>query len=367
MPNSLKNQELKYWLAFNQLAMIGPRRWQAMLAYFSDLKTAWQASPMELIKAGLEQKIVDFIIDQRSVINPDQEWEKVEKSGAKIMTILDPNYPKLLAEIYDPPPLLYYRGQLDLNNDLPLAVVGSRKMSSYGQQATQTLVADLALAKLTIISGLALGVDALAHQTALENRGKTLAVLGSGIDVIMPSTNYRLAEEIIASGGALISEFPLGTRPQKFNFPRRNRVIAGLSLGVLIVEAAAKSGALITARCALEQNREVFAVPGSIYEPNCVGTNNLIKLGARPVTDANDIFETLNLTVIKQLDKPAETDLETAAEKTLFYLITTQPIQIDKLIESSRMEISVVNATLSVLEMKGLIKNLGNQNYVKIL
>jgi len=367
MSTNLTPNELKYWLAFNQIQTLGPVRWKKLLSYFSDLETAWRAGLYELEKAGINQGTAEEIVGQRLKINPDQELEKVQKFNCGIVTIQDEAYPKLLAEIYAPPPLLYYLGKLDLNNDPTLAVVGSRKISSYGKQVTEQLVGELAKVKLTIISGLALGIDALAHKATLTSKGKTIAVLGSGIDVITPTTNFQLGQRIIESGGAIISEFPLGTQPQKFTFPIRNRVIAGLSLGTLIIEAAEKSGALITAHYALEQNREVLAVPGSIYNPNSAGTNNLIKLGAKLVTKADDVLETLN---IKVVNRPAESqvqNLETETEKILFNLITTMPVHIDRLVKSSKMEVNVVNATLSLMEMKGLIKNLGNQNYVRMI
>ncbi len=213
------------------------------------------------------------------------------------ITLNSKNYPELLKQIYDPPKQLYILGdltdQLSLINN-PLAVVGTRKASTYGKKTTNYFVRTLAKAGLTIISGLALGIDSIAHQSTLEVKGRTVAVLGSGLNVIYPPTNKNLAQEIIKSNGVIISEYPPNTRPSKQNFPTRNRIIAGLSLGVLVIEAPEKSGALITARAAIEQGREVFVVPGSIYNENSAGCHFLIKAGAKPVTKPEDILETLS-------------------------------------------------------------------------
>ena len=365
MSNQMSKNHLKHWLAFNQITAIGPIRWQRLLDYFSNLEHAWQAGNMELIKAGLEPKIVDELMKKRPQINPDFELEKVEKLKINLLTILDDNYPKLLKEIYAPPPLLYYFGNLDLNNDFPLAVVGSRKISSYGKQVTQQLVNGLTTSGLTIISGLALGVDACAHQAAIESSGKTIAVLGSGLNQIYPASNHQIAQKITNLGGAIISEFPLGMPPLKYNFPQRNRIISGLSLGTLVIEAGEKSGALITARYALEQNREVFAVPGNIYNQGSFGTNKLIKMGAKLVTEVGDILETLNLEQAQNFKAAKKVMPDNETEKILLKLLNDQPIHVDKLSQCARLDISIINSTLSIMEMKGMVKNLGNQVYAK--
>lgn len=364
MSTLLKNQ-LKFWLALNQISIIGPVRFQRLLNYFGDLARVWVAPNNELIKAGLEPKIAAELMNKRKEIDPDLELAKIEKIGVQIITTLDPDYPKLLQEIYSPPPLLYCLGKLDLNNDFTLAVVGSRKTSNYGRQVTEQIVAELSLAGLTIISGLALGIDACAHQAALNAGGKTVAVLGSGIDQIYPAANRQLSQKIIEKNGAIISEFPLGTPPYKSNFPQRNRIIAGLSLGALVTEAGGKSGALITAFCALEQNREVFAVPGSIYSQGSFGPNGLIKKGARPITSAAEILETLNLSRAKDFKSAKEIIPQNETEKILLEIITNEPTHVDKLVQSARLDISVINSTLSLMEMKGMVKNLGNQKYIK--
>jgi len=360
----LEKNELKYWLAFNQISTVGPRRWQKLLDYFGELKNAWMAPRNELFKAGMEEKITDELINQRSKINPEAELEKLQKTSGQAVTILDETYPGLLKEIYSPPPLLYCLGRLDLNGDFPLAVVGSRKISDYGKAVTEQIVNELAGSGLTIVSGMAIGVDAVAHQTALKAGGKTVAVLGSGINQIYPATNRNLARQIIESGGAIISEFPLGTPPYKSNFPQRNRIISGLSLGVLVTEATEDSGALITTKYALDQNREIFAVPGDIFRLSAGGPNKLIKLGAKAVTSADEILETLNLQQAKNF-KAAQAVAPAAENEKKLLVLMDSPIHVDNLARKSRLDISIINSTLAIMEMKGLIKNLGGQLYVK--
>ena len=315
---------------------------------------------------GLEEKIAEEFIAARLKINPDELMEKIHRQDIKLITCEDKNYPKLLAQIYDPPPLLYYRGQLELADEFALAVVGSRKYTSYGRQAIERLVKNLANNNLTIISGLALGIDALAHEAALAAQGRTIAVLGSGLDRenIYPSQNRYLADKIIASGGAILSEFPLGALPLKHHFPQRNRLISGLSLAVLIIEAGEKSGSLITASHALEQNREVFALPGSIFSPYSVGTNRLIKLGARLVTDANDIIEALNLTQVASFINNKKIIPESVEEEKILKVLDFEPRHVNELIRLTKLDTSIINSTLVVMEMKGLVKNLGNMQYV---
>jgi len=242
-------------------------------------------------------------------------------------------------------------------------VVGSRMTSSYGRQVTEQLVSAIAAAGCTIVSGLALGIDGLAHQTTLRAGGKTIAVLGSGLDRVYPTANQSLAHQIIERGGALVSEFPLGTLPLKFNFPIRNRTIAGLCAGVLVTEARERSGALITAAHALEQNREVLAVPSDVTRPNGGGANQLLKAGARVVTEPSDVFELFG---IQPADEPAvAVELQNETEKTLWQLLNRQPIHVDKLVQLARLDISTVSAALLVMEVRGLVRNVGDQQYCR--
>jgi len=364
MSTKLKDNKLKFWLAFNQLNCLGPIRWKMLLKIFNDLEMAWNTNLNYLIKKGVPIKIAENLIQQKNKINPDLELEKFKKSQSKVVTILDKSYPKILKEIYAPPPLLYYLGNLD-NTNFSLAVVGSRKITEYGKQVTNKIVGKLSSAGMTIVSGLALGIDTLAHQTALEFKSKTIAVLGSGINKIYPASNRWLAENIIKSNGLIISEFPLNMSPFKYNFPRRNRIISGLSLGTLIIEAKEKSGALITAKYALEQNREVFAVPGNIYKENCKGPNNLIKLGAKAITDANDILDALNLDQIKEKIAVQKIIPENETEKIILKIIKEEALHVDKITKCARLNISIINSALAIMEMKGMVKNLGDQKYIK--
>lgn len=361
----MSSDKLKYWIAFNQIGSIGFHRLSKLLKYFESLEHAWQASKQELIQAGLEPKIAQEIIEKRDDISPEAELDRVRELGINITTLEDANYPKLLKEIYSPPPLLYHYGELDLNNDFTLAVVGSRKMSSYGKQVTFDLVENLAQSGFTIVSGLALGVDATAHQATLNVGGKTISVLGSGLQKIYPVSNHFLAKNIIENGGTIISEFPLDTPAYKSNFPQRNRIISGLSLGTIITQAAKKSGALITARFAIEQNREVFAVPGSILEAGSVGPNELIKAGAKSVTSASDVIESLNLTQVKEFKATKKLLPANPLEEKIIKLLENEEMDVDKLAKLARLDISITNSTLIVLEMKGLIKNLGANKYIK--
>ncbi|MFA6322742.1 MAG: DNA-processing protein DprA [Candidatus Buchananbacteria bacterium] len=359
------SDDTKYWLALAKISAIGPIRWQRIINYFPHLGDLWSASLSTIIDAGIEPKIAEQIISQRKTIEPDGELEKVVRNNIKIIKITDMSYPRLLKEIYSPPPLIYFLGELDLKNDFTLAVVGTRKITSYGRQITETLVGQLAQAGLTIVSGLALGIDACAHQTTLDHQGKTIAVLGSGLNQIYPAANRGLAKKIIEAGGAVISDFPLGTLPYKSNFPLRNRIIAGLSLGTLVMEAGIKSGALITARYALEQNREVFAVPGNIFAANAIGPNELIKSGAKIVIEPRDVLETLNLEDAKNFKEIKNVIADNETEKIILEILEQEPIHVDKLAQSAKLNISLVNSCLALMEMKGLVKNLGGQIYYK--
>jgi len=290
------NDQAKYFNAFNLIKGIGPISFKKILSHFDSLEKAWSANLNEFNQVGLNQSTLEQIKYQRPKINPDREMEKLIKEGIGLITINDKAYPELLKEIYVPPSLLYIRGNLKSSDRISLGVVGTRQLSTYGHRITPLITADLVRAGLTIISGLAKGIDTLAHKAALKANGRTIAVLGSGLDKksIYPQVNQHLSE-IISQKGALLSEFPIDTKPFAQNFPQRNRIVAGLSLGVLVIEAPKKSGALITARNALEQNRDVFAIPGSVFSHNSFGPNNLIKLGAKLVNQASDILDELNL------------------------------------------------------------------------
>lgn len=363
----MENSDLKYWNAINLVFNASPKNLSKLFSFFKKAKEAWKANAQQLAKCGLKEKDINYFIAKRTEISPDAEFEKLAKEEIKIITYRDKNYPKLLREIYLPPALLYVKGKLNLSLEFPIAVVGTRKPTLYGKEIAQDISKDLTAAGITIVSGLALGIDTLAHRAAVEHNQSTIAVLGSGIDEksIYPASNRRLAHDIIQNSGAIISEYPLGTLPLKQNFPARNRIISGLSLGVLVIEAPKESGALITANSALEQNREVFAIPGSIYSRNSEGTNNLIKMGAHLVTSASDILDELNLTQVAAHIKAKKIIPESPEEEKILDVLTKEPIYIDHLAKKTNLPINTISSVLTVMEMKGKVRNLGGMNYIK--
>ncbi|MFH2105115.1 MAG: DNA-processing protein DprA [Parcubacteria group bacterium] len=361
------NSDLKYWNAINLEPKIGPARFRKLYNYFETMEQAWRASKSELRQAGLENKVATALQAKHHEISPEQEMEKLARENIEIITIRDKKYPPLLAEIHNPPALLYFKGKIP-NSDLTIAVVGTRKSTLYGEQVTPDIISPLASRKITIVSGLALGIDTLAHRATLDSGGQTIAVLAGGLDKqnIYPYANRQLAEEI-SECGALVSEFPLGTRTYPGNFVQRNRIISGLSHGTLVVEAPAKSGALITAQYALEQNREVFAVPGNINQRNSAGPNNLIQLGAKSVSSATDILEEFDITsdIANNPDRLNTNIVPSTPEETkLLTHLSKDPIHIDKLTELSKLDASTVSSTLTLMEIQGKIRHLGAMTYI---
>jgi len=358
--------DLKYWLAFSQFYKFGPAKYKRLRNYFPSMENAYKASQKDYLHAGIEEKIAEEFMIFKHQVEPDKLLENLYKEKLNALTIDDPAYPKLLKQIYDPPFILYYRGLLEAFDGFTLAVVGARKYSTYGAQVTEKLIRELAFNKLTIVSGMALGIDTLAHTAAINAGGKTIAVIGSGLDQqnIYPSQNRYLADKIQAHGGLILSEYPIGTMPLKHHFPQRNRIISGLSSATLVIEAAEKSGALITAFHALEQNREVFAVPGSIYSGTSEGTNRLISMGAKLVTSAKDIIETLNLADAASYIENKKVIADTNEEKLILDRLSYEAIHIDELKQLTKLDTSIINSTLTIMEMKGMVKNLGNMQYV---
>ena len=354
----------KYWVAFNKSPKINWKTLSALLKNFGNLENAWNATKPDFFNVKIEPKIIDEIFKIRNETDPDSEIEKLDKLGIEVIIYKDRTYPKLLKEIYSPPAVLYVKGEILPKDEYALAVVGTRRLSDYGREVAYDMAYHLAKQGLTIVSGLALGIDTIAHRSALEAGGRTIAVLGSGLDIIYPTINRKLAESI-SKNGAVISEFPLGTPALKQNFPARNRIVAGLALGTCVVEAPEISGALITARDSLEQNREVFAVPGNIYDKTSVGPNNLIKLGAKVVTSYEDILEELNLEKIDKFLEAAEIIPDNDEEKVILDILSKKPIHIDLIIKKSEMDTATVNSVVTLMEIKGKIRNLGGSNYVK--
>ncbi len=360
------SSEHKYYNAFNLISQMGPMRFKKLCIYFNTMENAWNASAAEYKKAGLEEIVIEKIIQIKKKISPEKEFEKLERKNIKIITINDALYPKLLREIHTAPALLYYRGEIK-KDECTIAIVGSRKFSIYGRQVCSQLARELSQSGITIASGMALGIDGIAHRECLKLKNRTVAILGSGIDTnsIYPSNNRQIAEEIILGGGAIISEYPIGTPPLKQHFPARNRIISGLSLGILVIEAAESSGALITAKFALEQNREVFAVPGSIYSKTSEGANNLIKLGAKLAAKAEDILEELNLESATETKKTREIIPDNNEEALILEnLSPDQPLHIDQLAKTTKMNVTALSSLLTLMEIKGKVKNIGGMRYV---
>ncbi len=357
------NKDIKYWVGFSLIPGIGRVKLTQLENYCSSLETAWQAAPADLKQSGLDTSSIHAITSWRPKISLEAEMEKLDRYGVKVLTYHDSDYPSRLREIYDYPPLLYVRGSLLPEDEWCLAVVGTRRATVYGRQVTEEIVADLARSKITIVSGLARGIDSVAHHSALDSGGRSLAVFACGLDTVYPSENANLARSIIQQG-ALISEYPLGTRPRAENFPRRNRIMSGLSLGVLIIEAGETSGAMITAHLALEQNREVFAIPGSILSPASRGTNHLIQEGAKLVRDYTDILEELNLMTVARQIEMKEVLPSSDTESLLLKQLCAEPTHIDEVCRSSGLPVSTVSSTLAMIELKGLVKQVGTMNYV---
>jgi DNA processing protein len=356
--------QLKYWVGFNRVRGIGPVRQQRLLDVFGDAETAWQAAPLDLAHTGLDRKTLQNLLALRDTLDLDAEMARIEHVGAHVLTLLDDGYPRLLRQIQQPPPLLYVKGTYTAADDFAVAIVGTRHVKAAGLEVTRYIAGDLARNHVTVVSGLARGIDTQAHVAALEAGGRTLAVLGSGMDVIYPYENAALAQQIAAQG-ALISEYPLGTQPERCNFPVRNRIISGLALGTLITQAGEGSGALITANFALEQGREVFAVPGSALDRGWSGNNRLLQRGeAKLVLRARDVLEELNLTMVSQQAEVRAVVPENATEALLLKHLSEEPLHVDELGRASGLPIAQVTSTLALMELKGLVRQTAGMNYV---
>lgn len=353
----------RYYLGFNLTPGIGPARLARLIERFGSARAAWEAPTSSLLSMGLEGKSIEALLATRARLDLEAEYTRAQRLGVQIICIEDEAYPALLRQIPQPPPLLYIRGALTAADDWALAVVGARGPTEYGKETTRRLVTELVNSGVTIISGLALGIDARAHQAALEAGGRTIAVLACGVDVPYPETNRALAERIVAHG-ALVSEIPLGMAPVPNNFPARNRLISGLARGTLVVEAGEKSGALITVEFALEQGREVFAVPGHIYSVKSAGTHRLIRNGAALVRNAEDILQDLDWTAATAQQEARQTLPDDPIEAALLPLIDYEPRHIDELGRLAGFGLPVVSAALAMLELKGFIRQAGPMRFV---
>jgi len=365
-------EELFHWIALKQVSGVGAVLYKRLIENFTTPSAVFSADEEALWAVeGISESVAKNILTFNDFDSAKREIEKTEKDGVKILTLNDSDYPPLLLTIYDPPPVLYRKGKMD-KDPYPLAMVGTRNMTPYGKLVAERIAGALARIGITVVSGFARGVDATAHQAALIAGGRTIAVLGCGIDVIYPKEHRKLYDQILENG-VIFSEFPMGTHPEPHYFPQRNRTISGLSLGCVVCEASTKSGSMITARFAMEQGREVFAVPGSIFSDTSKGVHYLLQSGAKLVGDIQDILKEL-LPQIKA-NKPQEAIFVTTVlkkipalvgdEEKLYTLLSLEPKQINTIIEESTLAPSVVSYCLLALELKGVVRQMGGQFFIR--
>jgi DNA processing protein len=359
-PDSLDDRV--FWALLTEVKGIGPARLRRLIDMFGDARSAWYADARALVDAGIDRRARGALVELRKQRDPVELGNRLRTAGVELVRVIDPAYPALLKGVPDAPAILFVKGRLPRDDEPSIAVVGTRRATAYGRQAAEKIAGELARAGVVIVSGLARGIDAVAHNAALAAGGRTLAVLGSGLDRIYPSEHKGLAQRVVGSG-ALISEFPLGEPPDAPNFPRRNRIVAGLARGTLVVEADRESGALITVDFALEQGRDVYSVPGSIFSPVSRGTNTLIKEGAKPVMSAEDILEDLEMSAVEPVSAPPTVDSD--EEAAVLALLSTDPMHIDDIGRLTRLPMSILGGTLAMMELKGTARQMGGQYYVR--
>lgn len=360
-----------YWHSLLKSPGLGQRNIRLLAEHFEDGETAWNADASRYREAGIGTELADNIMEMKRSVSPEAEYELLCREGIGIVADTDPAFPPLLREIRQAPFLLYTRGSIeDWNTRKYIAIVGSRKYTSYGQQAAEHLAEGLARAGFTIVSGLAFGIDRIAHESALRGGGETVAVLANSLDdrSIAPQSHLALAREVTRSG-ALLSEYPPVTAAMPGFFPARNRLIAGISIGTIVIEAAEKSGSLITASLALDFNRDVFAVPGSIFSPASAGTNALIRNGAVMVRNVSDILEAFplssdSLPLFETPDRELPPNLS-PDEQAVLRRLSHEPLAVDEIIKSSHLGASAASAAITMLELKGLAKNIGRNHYIR--
>lgn len=364
----MKAEEKYYWLALNMVSGVGRKLYHRLINHFHSPQNVFQASSFELQQVeGVGENLVKAITTFEVEKAIQQEKKLIELNSVSILTYLDVNYPANLKKIFDPPPVLYFKGSIQKSDLIAVAVVGSRTPTRYGKYVTEKISTDLARRGITIVSGMASGIDSIAHRSAISVKGRTIAVLGCGVNMTYPVENRNLKANI-QEHGAILSEFPMSTKPARTNFPMRNRIISGLSLGTIIVEAAEKSGALITSEFALEQGKDVFAVPGNINSPKSKGTNRLIKMGAKLIENADDVIEEfpheLQMSLQKDVIRKTEAIDLSDDEKKIYSLISEEESHIDTLIQESQLPSHKVSALLVQLELKGIIKQYSGKMFV---
>lgn len=349
----------EYWIALSGVKGLGNISYKKLISLYSNPKNVFSVPYKDLLKIeGLKPGVAEQIHNFNDWETAKDEADKLKKMGLELLVLSDSDYPKALYNTYNPPPYLYIRGSLTMQDSRAIAIVGSRTPDAYGKKVTEQIAAELARNGFTIVSGFARGIDTLAHRACLQAGGRSIAVLGSGIDLVYPPENNKLYKEI-SQNGAVVSEFRIGTEPDATNFPRRNRIISGLALGVLVVQATEKSGSLITADFALEQNREVFAIPGNIASKLSKGTNKLIKSGAKLVSDVDDILLEIDgiMGRNKKPQPPAMINIDEleSTERLIYEILSTDQLHIDQIIKQSKLDSSEVLTNLLSLEIKGLV------------
>lgn len=357
--------ETEYLIALAGFSGFGPKRVSLLLSFFGSAKKAWMASAEELLALGLKESTVSRFLVYKKSFDPEKYFGTLKKLGIQAKTIKDPDYPSNLKQIDDAPSVLYIKGEIKPQDKLAVAIVGARKATSYGREVTEKLTSLLTLSGVTIVSGLARGIDTVAHKVALSMQGRTIGVLAGGLDSVYPPENTSLAAEI-AKKGAVVSEFPLGIPARPENFPTRNRIVSGLSLGVVVVEGAGRSGTLLTASNAADQGREVFAIPGPITSSGSEAPNWLIKNGAKVVTKAEDILDELKIGKRGKQIEASEILPKSQEEENLLIFLEREPLHLDEIVRLTGKDTGFVSATLSMMEIKGLVKNLGGMVFKKV-
>lgn len=356
--------DLPYWIAFSRVPTVGRVRIGLLEERFGSLKAAWEASGSELGASGLTSGVVSAIEQVRRVVEPERELEQVRNANVTVLTWHDSGYPRAFRNIDDPPPILYVKGTLQPDDEVRVTVVGTRNPTVYGKEVARQLSGELAASGVTIVSGLARGIDGIAHDATLKAGGRTIAVIGSGLDVVYPPEHRSLFDHIVESG-AVLSEYPLGSKPEARHFPRRNRLLSGLAAGVLVVEAPRDSGARSTVEFALEQNRDVLCVPGSIHSPASELTNWLIQQGAKLVMRVEDVLEELHIGGAPRQQALPDFAADTDEETRLLEALTHEPQHIDELSRTTGIPITQASSTLAVMEIKGFVLQVGRMNYIR--
>lgn len=356
--------ETTYWVGFSRIHGVGAARARKLESYFGDLATAWEADAFALKSAGMDDRVIGALVRERRKIDPQEEMQKLRRADIRVHALPDASYPARLREAPNPPMVLYVRGQLTPEDEWAVGIVGTRRATAYGRQVTQKLASELAQNKVTVVSGLARGIDAVAHRAAMDAGGRSIAVLGSGVDEVYPWENRGLAERMIGGCGAVVSEYPPGTKPDARNFPPRNRIITGLSLGLVVVEADMKSGAMISAGFAAEQGREVMAVPGPVTSPNSEGVHYLLRQGAKLVTGVEDVLEELSLQQVAVMQEARAVVPADPTEAVLLGCLSTEPLHVDDLAREAGLPIALVSGTLTLMELKGMARSVGAMQYV---